>query len=267
MKYTISINQYAVVEAGLELDIIDLAILDFIRDFANSTACTKFHTPEGEFLWIAHQLILDNMPLLKIKTKQGVINRIDKMIQADVLRKHPNCEIYGKTLYTFGSNYDAIFFYTPKQNFRGGLNENLGDYNNRDINNKTLSNESVKPQTLFAPEHTPDRSKKTLFRNSEIAALVVERNGLLDYSAFEGLFVAPEFASVDLVYYYHTVADWSDSSNTKRTKNGWIATVRNFIRGDIGKNRVHLKPEYQSSNGAIDINDAMAYLNDPELNV
>lgn len=138
---------------------------------------------------------------------------------------------------------------------------------NNTKNSTKHSNECVGSQTLFAPEPTSDRSKKTLFRNSEIAALVVERNGQLDYSAFEGLFVAPEFAQVDLVYYFHTVADWSDSSNTKRTKNGWIATVRNFIRGDISKSRVHLKPEYQPSNGAIDIHDAMAYLNDPELNV
>lgn len=266
IKRNININQQAVVEAGLDLDIIDLAILDYIQFFANSPSCTKFHTPEGDYMWVSHQSIIDNMPLLKIKSKQGIINRVDKLVAAKVLRKHPKCDIYGKTLYSFDSNYDFINLYTPKNLFRDPLNENLG--NNKDnINNKTLSNDSVKAQTLFAPEHTPDRSKKTLFRNSEIAALAVERNGQLDYSAFEGLFVAPEFASVDLVYYFHTVADWSDSSNTKRTKNGWIATVRNFIRGDINKNRVHLKPEYQPSNGAIDIHDAMAYLNDPELNV
>lgn len=266
IKRSININQQAVVEAGLDLDIIDLAILDYIQFFANSPSCTKFHTPEGDYMWVSHQSIIDNMPLLKIKSKQGIINRVDKLVAAKVLRKHPNCDIYGKTLYSFDSNYDFINLYTPKQIFRAPLNENLGN-NIENNNNKTLSNESVKAQTLFAPEHTPDRSKNTLFRNSEIAKLVVVRNGQLDYSAFEGLFVAPEFAQVDLVYYFHTVADWSDSSNTKRTKNGWIATVRNFIRGDISKNRVHLKPEYQPSNGAIDIHDAMAYLTDPEMNV
>ena len=35
MKYTILINQYAAVKSGLDLDLIDLAIFDFIKDFFN----------------------------------------------------------------------------------------------------------------------------------------------------------------------------------------------------------------------------------------
>ena len=98
------------------------------------------------------------------------------------------------------------------------------------------------------PQHATN--KKTLFRNSEIYALVV--NG--DYSAFEALFATPEFTLVDLVYYFHAVADWSDQRDMKRTKNGWLATIRNFIRGDAERGRVHYK---QSDN----MSGAMEYLN------
>lgn len=97
------------------------------------------------------------------------------------------------------------------------------------------------------PEESKD--KKTLFRNSEIYKLVKfdETGAGVDYSEFEKKFATPEFETVDLVYYFHAVADWSDQKNMKRTKNGWLATVRNFIRGDVERKKLHLKPQFQQS--------------------
>ena len=66
-----------------------------------------------------------------------------------------------------------------------------------------------------------------------------------DYSAFEALFKGPEYEDIDLVYYFHAVCDWSSSANKKRTESGWIATVRNFIRGDMERGKLHKKPEKQ----------------------
>ena len=67
--------------------------------------------------------------------------------------------------------------------------------------------------------------------------MVKFENGVgVDYSEFESKFATPEFEKVDLIYYFHTVADWSETKQgVKRTRTGWIATVRNFIRGDILK--------------------------------
>ena len=70
MKYNISINQFAAVRNGFakNLDLIDLAIFDFIKDFANSSKCVKVQTQEGTYFWISHKLVMEQMPLLKIKT-------------------------------------------------------------------------------------------------------------------------------------------------------------------------------------------------------
>lgn len=77
-----------------------------------------------------------------------------------------------------------------------------------------------------------NQRRKTLFRNSDVYKMVKFENGVgVDYSEFESKFATPEFEKVDLVYYFHSVSDWSDQKNMKRTKNGWLATVRNFIRG------------------------------------
>lgn len=241
-------------------------------------------TPEGVYFWVSHKLVLEAMPLLNIKTNQGLIKRIDNLINAGILRKHPNCDRYRQTLYAFGENYDLLAFANidlqpttkvdnPQQKLMGTLNESLGITPNEslvyNINNtdKTNINNNA-PQIDFAApiptEQTEEsKDKKTLFRNSEIYKLVeFDANGVgVDYSGFEKKFATPEFERVDLVYYFHAVADWSYQKNMKRTKNGWLATVRNFIRGDVGRNKLKLKPQYQQGKKSIDINGAMEFLN------
>lgn len=104
-----------------------------------------------------------------------------------------------------------------------------------------------------------NKKKTTIFRNSGVFKLVKGN----DYSEFEKLFATPEFAPVDLVYYFHSVADWSDTKiGVKRTFNGWVATVRNFIRGDVEKKKVHLKPEHQAPQNKLNVGGAMEFLND-----
>lgn len=108
-----------------------------------------------------------------------------------------------------------------------------------------------------------DKKRMSIFRNSEVYKLVkFSPDGNNDYSEFEKLFATPEFERVDLVYYFHTVADWSETKQgVKRTRTGWIATVRNFIRGDVEKKKLHLKPEYQAPQKKLDVAGAMEFLN------
>lgn len=135
--------------------------------------------------------------------------------------------------------------------------------------NTLNTNPSNTPQNAFAslfpdePKVEEPKEKKTLFRNSDVYKMVKFENGVgVDYSEFESKFATPEFEKVDLVYYFHAVADWSDQKNMKRTKNGWLATVRNFIRGDVERNKLHLKPQFQQSKSKINVSDAVKYLND-----
>lgn len=144
------------------------------------------------------------------------------------------------------------------------INTNL----TKDLN--TLNtNPSNTPQNTFAslfPDETKveePKEKKTLFRNSDVYKMVKFENGVgVDYSEFESKFATPEFEKVDLVYYFHSVNDWSDQKNIKRTKNGWLATVRNFIRGDVEKKKLHLKPEYKAPTQRLNVAGAIEYLKD-----
>lgn len=119
IKDIISINQRAAIEFGLDLDIIDLAIYDYIKSFILSRGCMRIDTDEGPFYWVSHQNIQDGMPLLGIKSSQGIINRVSKLINAGLLIKYSKCDTIGKTVYALGPNYDRLeFFETPQQNLR-----------------------------------------------------------------------------------------------------------------------------------------------------
>ena len=93
-------------------------------------------------------------------------------------------------------------------------------------------------QVIAPSENKPKKDRLTLFSNSDVAKLVTfTPAGVADVSALAK--VLPDLAAqgCDLAYYFCAVRDWSDSSNTRRTARGWLATLRNFYRGDLGKGR------------------------------
>ena len=98
-----------------------------------------------------------------------------------------------------------------------------------------------------------NKNKKTLFSENPILKNVDEV-----LSRFNSV----EYERIDVLYYYHAVKDWSESSNTKRTENGWISTMRTFMRNDKEANKLHLKPQYTiQKDSNINIDEAMQYLN------
>jgi len=216
MKYNITINQLAVVNLKLDLDFTDMAIFDFIKDFSLVPSCVKMQTPEGEYFWISHQLIIGELPLLGIKTKQGVIKRVDKLIQAKILVKHPNCSHYGRTLYQFGENFEKLCFVnSPKQELRGAPNESLGTLNGSLGYNKNKNN--------------------TIIENIDIEE-VFSKSKINDIGIFLNKYLALKEQGIDISYYFYSVKNWSDrNSQIKRTPRGWLATFENFIKKDDNK--------------------------------
>lgn len=93
-------------------------------------------------------------------------------------------------------------------------------------------------QVITPSENKPKKDRLTLFSNSDVAKLVTfTPSGVADVTALAQ--VLPDLAAqgCDLAYYFCAVRDWSDSSNTRRTARGWLATLRNFYRGDLDKGR------------------------------
>lgn len=288
MKYNILINQKAVIELGLNVDFEDVAIFDCIAAMIN---CSKImHTEKNgvQYTYISTKLISKQLPLLRV-TERTIKRKIDNLINAELLRKWVNKEEGNVTLYAPGKYFYNMFF---DDNFEGGdtctRNSTRSEKNaqgsdekgtsyvqetyypctsqgttlmpkmsdNNIIDNNTIDNkENDAAKNLPASTLTQAKEHVTLFRNSSIYKLV-ENN---DYSRFEAIFDTPEFKDIDLVYYFHAVDDWSEQSQKKRTARGWIATVRNFIRSDKERGKLHTKPQNQKVFG-MDVSAAIRYL-------
>lgn len=145
-------------------------------------------------------------------------------------------------------------------------NGTVAGYQNGTVNNNidnNISNDNIKPENEFSgffdesqQSNTPQKLRGTteprrcLFVNSRFAK----------FDDFEKCFDKPEFEQIDILYYYHSVADWSASKG--RMQKDWIAQTRNFIRGDKEKGKLHLKPEYKAPTQRLNVAGAIEYLKD-----
>lgn len=91
------------------------------------------------------------------------------------------------------------------------------------------------PIILQEPKQRGTTEPLCLFANSKY-------NRFEDFAA---CFTGPEFTNIDLVYYHGAVADWS-AQKGKKMKD-WIATARNFMRGDMEKKKLHTINKQQES--------------------
>lgn len=90
MKYNIHIPQKEAIMISPDLDILDMSIFDFIQYFSSTNSCRKLYETDLVYFWIAYDLIIDEMPLLKIKTKDAIYRRIQKLVSVDLLVPHPD---------------------------------------------------------------------------------------------------------------------------------------------------------------------------------
>ena len=77
MKYSILINQLAVVNNDLhdDTDLIDWALMDYIQQWITHPKAQKL----GDKVWINYKHILTEMPLLGLKAKSSISNRVHKL--------------------------------------------------------------------------------------------------------------------------------------------------------------------------------------------
>lgn len=183
-------------------------------------------------------------------TKESVRKNLIKLCEGGYLVKRT--EVRKKvTFNSYAVNFGGgtkILANEPKNLFEG--DQNFWS-NNIDNNNK----EENKDNNIYAKpkKSVYDKTKKTLMSENPVLADI---NYVLEK------FSSEVYKDIDIVYYYHAVMDWSESSNTKRHENGWISTMRNFMRKDREENKLHLKNQTtMQQGGKVNIDEAMQYLN------
>lgn len=250
MQYSININQRAVIENGFDLDLLDMAIFDFIIKFTQTEKCARITDGGAVYYMISHTLIIEQLPMLRIKTSNGILNRINKLIDAGLLERYPRMEQLKKSFYKIGPNASKIFFSQnakdisqPPTNFGGDPQRNLGttpnenwgyQNNNISVNNITDNSGESEQSTLFPDDHPKERKES---KGTRERFCLFENSKFFDIDAFRAEFVNDEkYAGADFDYYYECIKNWSASNGAK--KYDWIATARNWMLRDFNEGKL-----------------------------
>ncbi len=247
----ITVPGFAIVELGLSGN--ELLCYSLIYGFTQDKE-TEF---KGSLYYISSALNV---------TRQNAKKIIDRLIDRGLIEKREMFFSGVKFCHYVANRYGVAEIATGRyQNNNGGVAEiatggvadSATNMDNKDISidrNKDNADGGlfglepgfvpVTAMTVTRPRRTSEQS--CLFADSKYN----------DFSLFEKEFDGPEFVGVDLVYYFHAVADWS-SRNGKKQKD-WIATARNFMRNDNRDGKlVKVKPDETALSP-----DAIEYLKD-----
>lgn len=223
MKYDIKINQRAVIEQGLDLDFIDMAIFDCIACIFNCPEFPSITIPsEGNiFKWISTRKILEELPLLKIGEK-AIKLRIDKLIDCGLIIKYIWKEDGNKPYYTQGklfssmfrmdrNEYDGVGIKKDKgrnQNDQGvGIKTtNYNNTNNNITNNSTNENYTRykgESENLFSPELSRTEKRRFSKENGLTPGNLNVRQSTIDKidAAFEQLVFPIDDAEIKKLFF------------------------------------------------------------------
>ena len=189
-------------------------------------------------------------------TDKNVLRSLKSLTEKGILEKK---EI-------FVNNKAKRCYYRFNFECAGYQNSTVAGYQNGTVNNNIDNNifiDNIKPENEFSglfPENENSENPQKLRGTTEPRKCLFANSRFAKFEDFEKCFDKPEFEQIDILYYYHSVADWSASKG--RMQKDWIAQTRNFIRGDKEKGKLHLKPQYQQGKQKIDVASAMEFLND-----
>lgn len=142
MKYTININQKTIVDMGLDVDVVDLAIYDCIISFMFTDKCRKVSVGDVIYYWVSSSLIITELPLIRITTERGISKRVDKLIECGLLERCPYNQSLKGTFYRIGKKYKEYSFSTT--NDCSNLTWNESSNNNNTTNNNYKEKEDNK---------------------------------------------------------------------------------------------------------------------------
>lgn len=157
MKYSImGFSQEKVMELnanGCNIDITDLAILNWLEKISNSSKVVKEVIEGKSYFWVNYQSLLEDMPILGIK-KRMLYTRLQKMVDIGILSHYIKKQGGTFSMYAFNFLYDELVFSEnvaknnadPQQNNADGSAKKCieGMQNNAEQNNLSLNNPSEK---------------------------------------------------------------------------------------------------------------------------
>jgi hypothetical protein len=137
MQYSITINQKAIVDSGLGIDVIDASIMTTLLIFGNSSSCIKTEHNGSIYHWFDHGKIASELPMLNLK-KDSVYRRLKKMCDMGLLSQHPESEKLGKSLYKIEDLTIGLF--SDRSDVK---KQTLGDSSSKPSDNKPTNHNTI----------------------------------------------------------------------------------------------------------------------------
>lgn len=146
MKYSILINQKSFFESfGESLDITDAALFSFVFDFLGTGIASKVTEGGIDYFWISHKLVIREMPILKLKTKDAVYRRMRKLAQAGLIERNPDAST--KPHYRIGKDALPMFFSVERR-------ESI-----RGVGDSSEGGSEIHPPLVYKDQTTSDQIK------------------------------------------------------------------------------------------------------------
>lgn len=223
-------SYYAVIPANVRYDknLTPRAILLYGEI---TSLCSK-----NGFCWASNQYFANLYGVSKVSVSKWISELENNgYIVTHIEYKEPSKEV--------DTRYIAINNTPIKENLKGAIKENLiraikenFKGNNTSMNTTSFKGGAGAKSPALFPEF--DKNQKTMFKNSTVGNII----------AFKQQFKEPEFQQIDLDYYFKAVANWNEIKRVTRTARGWIATAKNFMKGDNEKSKLKL---ITGNNGAL----------------
>ena len=109
IQYSLILHLREVQELGIDISLTDLVIFEFLRSFETKTYCKKEKLDDEQiYFWVSHELIMKQLPILGIKTKRGIIDRINNLVNIGLLIRYTSPKGVNKSYYRFTALADRF---------------------------------------------------------------------------------------------------------------------------------------------------------------
>ncbi|MCX8015078.1 MAG: hypothetical protein N2748_03585, partial [candidate division WOR-3 bacterium] len=88
MKYTITVNQLGILYSGLiaETDLVDWAIVDYLKDFVYYRDRKRIIYQGEEYIWLNYKHLISSLPLVHLPDKRTLWRRISKLRRLGLIK-------------------------------------------------------------------------------------------------------------------------------------------------------------------------------------
>ncbi len=176
IQYSLILHLREVQELGIDISLTDLVIFEFLRSFETKTYCKKEKLDDEQiYFWVSHELIIKQLPILGIKTKRGIIDRINNLVNIGLLIRYTSPKGVNKSYYRFTALADRFDCDFPcEQNFTPPVNKtshpceqnftppvNKTSHNNiQDIQEQEDKNTIIPPLSPTGETESPKEKEK-----------------------------------------------------------------------------------------------------------